>query len=202
MIIFNSEGGFRRDPSTPDQFADLQTLANLQITAPAPRDNRDKYQRLHAAGLLTGTIKSCRALREQRNAMWGGGPGSSGQRAMCPAVVHGKYAGRAAIGRAKRSVKTAVPLGTVDVLTGVKARNRKLREWSLGLPGNRQQHQLAQAVHVPARHPRPILRDLYRLPGGGPPPGRRGPHDPRPARLALGHRRERSPSPLLFGRPD
>jgi len=119
MIIFTSEGGFRRDPNTTDQPADDQALAGLRP------ERRNKYQILRAAGLLTGTVKGCLALRKQRNA------------ANPPAgIVYGKYAGMAAIGRAKRSVKTAVPLGSrtgvLGVLDRVKAANPRLREWSLG----------------------------------------------------------------------
>lgn len=81
---------------------------------------RQQYQALKAAGRFNGTIKAALALREQR------------EKNDDQPVTIGRYATEASARLARRSAQTVVPLGTVDVLTRIKERYARLREWSLG----------------------------------------------------------------------
>ena len=79
---------------------------------------RQRYQALLRRGLLHGTIKSCLALRDQRDA--------AGQ---AVAVCQGRIAGLAAARRARRSVPAVVPLGSAGdaVLARYQRANSRLR---------------------------------------------------------------------------
>lgn len=67
------------------------------------------------------TAEECKGLHDARQA-----------NKPLPTATSNRFGKMAAAERSRRACRTAVPLGTVDVLSRVQDANRKLREWSLG----------------------------------------------------------------------
>lgn len=85
------------------------------------KELREKYQALQHAGKLHGTITRAVSLRAEREA-----------NPPRPEAEAGRIAAKAALGRARRGRRVAVPLGSRSFASGYRAQFPRLREWSLG----------------------------------------------------------------------
>lgn len=82
---------------------------------------REKYQELRRDGKLHGTITRAIRLRAEREA-----------NPPRPETEAGRIAAKAALGRARRGLRVAVPLGSRSFASDYRAQFPRLREWSLG----------------------------------------------------------------------
>ena len=85
------------------------------------KELREKYQALQHAGKLSGTIARAMRLRAEREA-----------NPPRPEAEAGRIAAKAALGRARRGRRVAVPLGSRSFASDYRAQFPRLREWSLG----------------------------------------------------------------------